>query len=53
MILNYLSNKVTTGKMGTCDVFSSKAGNTSYCLIGLGSQNDLNIQIYEMSKECD
>ena len=33
--------------MGTCDVFSSKAGNTSYCLIGLGSQKDLNIQIYE------
>jgi leucyl aminopeptidase len=42
-----IANKVTTGKMGTCDVFSSKAGNTSYCLIGLGSQKDLNIQIYE------
>jgi len=42
-----IANKVTTGKMGTCDVFSSKAGNTSYCLIGLGSQKDLNIHIYE------
>ena len=42
-----IANKVITGKMGTCDVFSSKAGNTSYCLIGLGSQKDLNIQVYE------
>ena len=44
-----IEQKLVTGKAGATNVFSSKAYNKNYILIGLGKKSKLNIQVFEKS----